>query len=291
MKKILVLGAGMVAYYLRPFSPSFASRSPRDWEVQYSSCGESKKFHEVDIRDLEGLRTVISEVDPDVVINAAAFSRIPDCENNPEMAYAVNHLGQGNAIKVCNEVGIKLVYLSTSSIFCGRTGNYSEENIPHPGTVYGQSKLRGERVTIEESDDWAIFRITGIFGDYPEFQDFVKKLILELEAGEAFPCWDQIISPTYGPFAADVIMKLIEKEVNGVWHIAGREQLSRQEVGEIVRQKIGRGTIEKVGTPEGLPANRTVSTVKLENELADLEFPMFGGCVESVIERVIGSER
>ncbi len=296
MKKTLVLGAGMLAHYLRPFSPTFASRTPRDWAAQdgNNEKGDLRKFHVVDIRDIQRLRSVVEEVKPDVVINAAVFGNIRECEKNPGMANEVNHLGQRNVVTVCNEQGIKVVYISTNSVFCGRTGNYTEMDIPHPGTVYGQSKLRGEEATRngamwegekEEAGDWAIFRITAIFGEYPGFQDFVQKTIHELRAGNTFSCWDQVISPTYGPFAAKAMMELIERNVKGVWHIAGKEQLRRDEIGEIIRKRIMGGEIRKVGTPGGLPLNRTLSIEKLQHELPDQEIPAFEECVDRMIER------
>jgi len=272
--KVLVLGAGMLAHYFKSFKPHFASKTWKDWD----------NFHIVDILELEGLREVLTRVDPEVVINAAAFGNIIACESHPELADNVNHRGQRNVIKVCNEKGIKLVSISTNSVFCGTTGNYSEEHIPHPGTVYGQSKLRGEEATRREAGDWAIFRITAIFGDYPgQKMDFVQKLIHELSLGNTLDCWDQVISPSYGPFVAKVIMKLLGRGVNGIWHIAGKEQLIRYEIGENIQRKLGKGRTRKVGTPVGLPLNRTLSIAKLKNELPDLEFPEFEKCVDELI--------
>lgn len=236
MTTVLVLGAGMLAHYLRPYHPYFASKTHKDWG----------NFPVIDIRDLRGLRKLVKDMDPGVVINAAAFGNINACERNPELADDVNHQGQRNVIRVCNELGIKLVYISTNSVFCGQSGNYGEDHVPHPGTEYGKSKLRGEEATRGEANDWAIFRITAIFGDYPGQMDFVQKTIHELKEGNTFSCWDQVISPTYGPFAAKVMMELVEREVEGVWHIAGKEQLRRYKIGEIVRRRIGKGWIDRI---------------------------------------------
>ena len=276
MKKILILGAGMVAHYLRPYHPHFASRSPRDWD----------HFHLMDIRDPDSVQHVIEDVDPDVVINAAVFGNIPACERDPMQADQVNHQGQRNVIKVCNDLGIKLVYISTNSVFCGWTGNYSEDHDPHPGTEYGRSKLRGEEATREGSRDWAIFRITSIFGDHPEKQDFVQKAISYLGQGRTFTCWDQRISPTYGPFAAQAIIELVERGAKGVWHVAGNDQLRRDEIGEIVKQRIGRGRIERSPTPTGLPRDRTMSIGKLRKELPDLEIPEFQESLNELVTRM-----
>lgn len=297
MKRTLVLGAGMLGYYLRPFSPTFASRSPRDWAVQNGTDVDSNNFHMVDVLDLDGLRKVVQKVDPEVIINTAVYGNINLCEQNPKIAERVNHQGQRNAISVCNELGVKMVYISTNSVFCGRSGNYPEDHKPHPDTVYGRTKLLGEGATREEADDWAIFRITALFGDYPGFQDFVQLLIRELRAGRDMDCWDQVISPSYGPFVAEAIMELIEGGAEGVWHVAGREQLSRLRIGEIVQNKlkgmdgdtgIDVGEVSVIATPNGLPINRTLSIKKLTREYGHLNIPDFGDCVDKVIKGMTG---
>jgi len=277
--RILILGAGMVAHYLRPLHNSphelhFASRSEKpDWE----------NHHIVDICDPPSLRSTIEEVNSDVVINAAVFGNIQACESNPTEADRVNHQGQRNVIEVCNDLGIKLVYISTNSVFCGRTGYYTEDHIPHPGTEYGRSKLRGEETTRQVSNDWAIFRITAIFGDYPGTMDFLQKAISVLKDGGTMPCWDQRVTPTYGPFLAETIMELIERGVEGVWHVAGNEGLARYEIGDMVQKQIGSGSIEQIPTPAGLPLDRTLSTDKLRSVFPHMNGPTFERSVERMV--------
>ncbi len=270
--KILVLGAGMLAYYLKPYQPYFASKSWKNWE----------NFHILDIRKPESLNKVADKIKPDVIINTAALGNIKRCEKEPELAENTNHLAHRNVIKLCNKSDIKLIFISTSSVFGGERGNYREDDSPHPTTVYGQTKLKGEEATKMESDNWAIFRITAIFGNYPEKQDFIQKTISEFKAGKSFEFWDQVISPSYGPFVAETIIKLVERDVNGIWHIAGAEQLSRYEIGEIILRCVGKGNIKRVNTPKGLPGNRSLCVEKLKKEL-NLKFPDF----QAIITRLI----
>ena len=272
--RVLVLGAGMLAHYFKPYHPHFASKSWKDWE----------NFHLLDIRDIETLRDVVENVEPDVIINTAALGNIRRCEENRELAEEQNHLAHRNVISVCNEKSIRLVYISTSSVFSGKKGNYREEDLPHPTTVYGQTKLRGEEATKNEAEDWAIFRVTAIFGDYPEAKDFVRQLMLELGQGKTFTCWDQVISPSYGPFVAGAIMSLVERAVKGIWHVAGKEHLSRYEIGTIIQQYLKKGESTKVKTPEGLPQNRSLCVDKLKRELPELDLPDFEDCVRMMIQ-------
>jgi len=290
----------MLAYYLRPYHPGshevhFASKSRKDW----------LNFHIADIRDPEALEEVVEAVEPDVIINTAVLGEVSKCEEDPELAEEINHLAHGNVISLCGERDIKPVYISTSSVFSGRKGNYVEGDAPHPTTVYGRTKLRGEEATRRGADQWAIFRVTAIFGDCPWRQDFIRKTAHGLRAGRTLELWEQVISPSYGPFVADAMMRLIGKGVNGIWHIAGEEQLSRYEIGKILMRQLeergagrlkggrgrsaaqdpeaGSGRILKVKTPEGLPRDRSLCVGKLKRELPGLEFPDFGSTVRHLL--------
>ncbi len=278
--KILVLGAGMLSYYFRPYQLYFASKTNKDWE----------NFHICDIRNPKTLEIVVNKVEPDIIINTAALGNIRRCEQYPKLVEEINHLAHKNVISLCNEKDIKLVYISTSSVFNGKKGDYKEDDEPHPTTVYGQTKLRGEKATQKYAKDWIILRPTAIFGDYPGTMDFIQKTIYELSLGNNFTCWDQIISPSWGPFVADMILKLIEKNVTGIWHVAGKEQLSRFEIGEVIQKYVKNGQITRVETPIDLPLNRSLCVEKLKGELPGLEFPCFEDIMKRMVNEKIGKK-
>ncbi len=323
--RILVLGAGMVAHFLRPCHGHFPEGSgvsiPHEIHFASRTAKEWENFHLVDIRDPKSLEIVTDRILPDVIINTAVLGNIRQCEENPGLAEDTNHLGHRNVINLCNDRGIKLIFISTSSVFSGSKGNYGEEDVPHPTTIYGQTKLRGEEATREESHDWAIFRLTAIFGDYPgDKQDFIRKTIRDLGAGRSFGFWDQVISPSFGPFVAKAIMRLVERDAKGIWHIAGNEQLTRIDIGRMIRERLldtimnitptghGRsaprsrssesgalscncgidiGEVRMVGTPAGLPRNRSLCVDKLKRELPELDIPDLGSCVEEMIRKCV----
>ena len=263
--KILVLGAGMLAYYLREFDVRFASRNPKSW-AEVLLC---------DIRKRESLEAMMKAVDPDVIINTVVYGNIKLCEQNPELAEELNHHALENVVDVCNRHGARLVHISTSSVFGGGKGNYDEEDPAHPTTVYGQTKLRGEELVRRKAEDWAIFRVTALFGNYPDRPDFIRKLAERFSAGESYQLWDQRISPSPGPFVARAIMMLVDKAACGLWHVAGDQALARHEIGETIQGILGKGEVLKAKTPEGLPRDRSLCVDKLKQELPDLEFPVF----------------
>jgi len=283
--RILVLGAGMLGYYLHKLSVEqadheihFASRTSKDWD----------HFHVVDIQDKESISRVVQRIYPDIIINTAVYGGIKRCEEHPLDAEEVNHWAHYHVIDICNDLGIPVIYVSTNSVFCGQSGNYHEDDDANPTTVYGQTKRRGELATINRADDWSIFRITALFGEFPEQQDFVQKLISELGRGNTFHCWDQVICPSHGPFVADVIYRLIMKRVRGIWHITGNHQLSRYEIGETVRKSMVGGRIEQEPTPHGLPIMRTLNIDKLSGAIPELEFPDFHETVQQLITTISG---
>ncbi len=274
--RVLVIGAGMLSHYLRPFDPIFASKTPSD-------CPH---FHHLDIRDRGLLEQLMDDIDPSVVINTAVIGNINQCEKDPELAFDINYKAHGNVIEVCNRRDIRLVYVSTSSVFDGGKGNYRETDQTIPGTVYGRTKMMGEELTRRTSQDWAIFRVTGLYGNYQRKPDFISQVIQEFLMGGEFSFWDQIFSPGYGPFVAQAIMGLVEREVGGIWHIAGKEQLSRFMIGEILRDHVGKGIVKRTGTPDWLPKDRSLCIDKLRYELPDLEVPDFREETRKLVERM-----
>lgn len=274
--RIVVIGAGMLGHYLRPFGTFFASKTSREWQ----------DFHRIDIRDLGQLQRLLDSIDPAVVINTAVMGNVNQCERDPELAFDVNYRAQGNVINACNRRGIRSVFISTSSVFDGDKGNYRETDPANPGTVYGRTKLMGEELTRRTSRDWAIFRITGLYGDYQRKPDFVNQVVQEFLIGREYSFWDQVFSPGYGPFVAQAIIELVKREVHGIWHIAGKEQLSRFEIGEILRDHVGSGVVKPIGTPDWLPKDRSLCIDKLRGELPGLETPHFREETRKIVERL-----
>ncbi len=271
--KTLVLGAGMLAWYLRNFDLSFASKSPKDWTRVYP----------LDIRRPEEVDQAMQKLEPDVIINTAVMGDIMLCEKNQKEAEDVNHQAQRKVIAACNKHGVRMIYLSTSSVFDGGAGNFREEDETRPGTIYGQTKLSGEQATREMAEDWAIFRISALFGNYPYRKDFIAQIAHRFRNQERYSFWDQVISLSYGPFVATTIMDLVKREVSGIWHIVSDTPMSRYEIGKAVQHYIGKGEVAQSKTPAHLPQNRSLCVDKLKTELPGLGFPDFQDCLRKVL--------
>ncbi|NLA39781.1 MAG: dTDP-4-dehydrorhamnose reductase [Methanomicrobiales archaeon] len=199
---ILILGAsGMLGRDLAPVFP-----------------GARLCMHEeLDITDEGAVRAYILDTKPDLIINAAAYTDVDGCEDNPKTAFAVNGDAPGYIAAACSEIGAVLVHYSTDYIFDGSKTEYIESDKPNPINVYGASKLRGEQEIAKNMDDYRIIRTSWLFGRHGK--NFVETIRnLARTDGTVRVVTDQVGKPTY---TVDLARKTVEI-VNcppGVYHV------------------------------------------------------------------------
>lgn len=162
---------------------------------------------------------------PDVVINCAAYTKVDACEDNIEIAYKINALGAKNLAIASERVNAKLVHISTDYVFNGFSKYpYREDNKTEPNSVYGKSKLMGEKFVEQFSHKYFILRTAWLYGDG---NNFVKTMIkLSLENKEVNVVNDQFGSPTSTVDLAKVIIRIMETENYGVYHATCEGQCS-----------------------------------------------------------------
>lgn len=185
---------------------------------------------DIEITDINSVKSVITRQQPDVVINTAAYVRVDDCETEQDTAYAVNALGARNIAVVCHEIGAKLAHVSTDYVFGGETEPcttpYTEFDTPIPANLYGKSKLAGENLVRDLCSRYFIIRTSGLFGvagAMGKGGNFIETMIkLSREQEQLTIVNDQIFSPTYAKDLAEKIAKLINTEYYGVFHISNR---------------------------------------------------------------------
>ena len=99
---------------------------------------------ELDITDKNAVFSIIERLRPELVINAAAYAKVDDCEDNKELAFSVNGTAPGYIAEACGRIGSKLVHFSTDCVFSGRRGNYRETDVSDAEDLYGRTKYLGE---------------------------------------------------------------------------------------------------------------------------------------------------
>lgn len=185
---------------------------------------------DMEITDVNSVSQAMQKCHPDVVINTAAFHRVDDCETEQDKAFQVNTLGARNIAVATQELGAKLVHISTDYVFGGesesRTIPYTEFGTPIPPNLYGKSKLAGENLVQHLCSKYFIIRTSGLFGiagSSGKGGNFVETMLtLAKERDELRVVNDQVFSPTYTKDLARKIGQLIETEFYGIFHITNR---------------------------------------------------------------------
>ncbi|MEW5944882.1 MAG: dTDP-4-dehydrorhamnose reductase [bacterium] len=171
--------------------------------------------NEADITKKEEVERIVSFYKPEMVINCAAYTFVDDCEKNRELAFRVNGEGAGNVGEEADKGGSPVVYISTDYVFDGKKGSpYTEEDRTYPINVYGESKLKGEELTIKYADKHYIIRTAWLFGE--NGRNFVDTMRGMLAKGTK-PLKvvnDQRGSPTFTNHFAEALVK-IAKNIKG----------------------------------------------------------------------------
>ena len=174
---------------------------------------------DLDITKPEQTEKCITLHAPDCVINCAAYTNVDGCETDSENAFAVNAAGAGNLARACRQCGAKLVHISTDYVFDG-TGRqpYTEQDEPNPLSVYGRSKLAGERCIQAAMDDCVIVRTEWLYGRRgTHFVGRILQLARERDTLEVVD--DQRGSPTCTADLARAIEALLSIPARGIYHV------------------------------------------------------------------------
>ena len=137
---------------------------------------------DVEVSDAAGLERQWESLKPAVVVNAAAFHNVELCETEPETALAVNALAARHLAAASVKHGFRLIHVSTDYVFDGAKGRpYTEVDAPRPLNCYGNSKLSGEYFIRAGAGDYAIVRVSGLYGAAPcrakKGLNFVKTML------------------------------------------------------------------------------------------------------------------
>jgi dTDP-4-dehydrorhamnose reductase len=184
---------------------------------------------ELDIGRLEEVRAEVRRHRPDIVLNAAAFTRVDEAESRPEAAYIANARGPRNLAVVTAEHQIPLLHFSTDYVFDGSAARpYHEFDPPNPASVYGASKLAGEAAVRELNPRHYVVRTAWLY--HVTGQNFLNTMRGLAERAEVRVVSDQYGSPTYAPHLAVAVTRLLETGAYGTYHLAGQGQASWFEV-------------------------------------------------------------
>ncbi len=176
---------------------------------------------QLDITDRDAVRGAIDAARPDVVVNAAAWTAVDACESDPDRAFAINGTGPRWVAEATAAAGSHLVHVSTDYVFDGtKDGPYREDDSPAPRSVYGASKLAGERAVLESDPDAAVVRTAWVMGVHG--QNMLKTVLSLRERDRLEFVDDQRGSPTFTGDLAVGLRDLADTRLGGVFHLTNR---------------------------------------------------------------------
>lgn len=182
----------------------------------------------LDLGDVAAVERMIREARPAWVFCPAGLTHVDFCEDHPQEAFRNNRDAPAAAARVAALTGARFVYYSTEYVFDGRAGPYGEDDPPRPLSVYGRSKLEGERAVQEADPRALVIRTAVVYGPEPQGKNFVYQLLQRARSGQpmTIPA-DQRSSPTYNQDLAAATAEAAERALSGVLHLAGPIVLDR----------------------------------------------------------------
>ncbi len=201
--------------------------------------GERVEVATLDALEPGALRRLLDLHRPDVVVNAAAFSRIADCERLPELAGLLNAVFPALVAQLCRARASRLVHVSTDLVFGARPPHawrFTEDDRPAPSSVYGATKAGGEKRVLALMPDALVVRLPLLWGDSGGRELGASDPVLAaIERGEVPKLFvDEFRTPLDVGNAARALLELVERAERGILHVAGPERLSRHELARLL---------------------------------------------------------
>ncbi len=190
-------------------------------------------FSILDITDIEQIKNILTNFNPDVIINLAAFTDVDGCELNPDKVYLLN---AKSVEMLSNNFDGQFIQISTDYVFDGYNGPYSEDDGTNPMSIYGKTKLEAEKILQDNINNWCILRTNVLFDYYNNTEaSSIKWIIDSLKANKSINVVDdQWNNPTWTQNLAEIIELVINKNVTGLYNYGGAVYLNRFEFTKII---------------------------------------------------------
>lgn len=187
---------------------------------------------DLDVTKADAAENTLKQIKPEVIINTSAFHRVDDCEDDPTPAFAVNTYGARNLALIAKKLGAALVHISTDYVFSGdKKSPYSEADPADPQSVYGISKLAGEKMIEYLLPEHFIVRSSGLYGTAGCLEkgktNFVESMIDRAKKGQPLKVVnDEVLTPTYSLDLARKVLEIIPHRSYGLYHITNAGECS-----------------------------------------------------------------
>jgi dTDP-4-dehydrorhamnose reductase len=243
---------------------------------------------------------------PDIVVNAAAYTAVDQAEREPEIARLVNAKGAGDVAAAARALHVPVIHLSTDYVFDGdKKSAYVEDDPVSPKSVYGATKLAGERAVAAATSDYVILRTAWLYAPYGK--NFVRTMIgLAQSRNEVRVVADQNGCPTYAPDIANAVISIahnllkspFDRTLRGIFHFAGRGETTWADFAAAIfaclsskglkRPALTYITSAEYPTPAARPLNSRLNCTKLAR-IHEVRAPQWRDSLAICMERLTSS--
>ena len=229
-----------------------------------------------DLLEAGACSRLLDEVGPDAIIHTAAIANIEACEANPEGARLLNGEFPGQLAELCANRGVRLIHISTDAVFDGtKDSPYKEDDHPNPLSIYAQTKLNGEKAVLSVNADAIVARVNFFGWSLNGKRSLSEFFFNHLRVGK--PCngfTDVWFCTMFVDDLADTLVRMLEKDLSGLYHVVGSEALTKYNFGVRIARQFGfdEKLIRPISVEEsGLTAKRSrrlrLSVHKLSTDL------------------------
>lgn len=193
----------------------------------------------LDICDFYAARKLVAELAPDLILHPAAWTDVDGCALDPQKALRINGLATGHLAAISAAQGSSILYVSSNEVFAGNLGRaYTEADAPVPANAYGYSKWYGERAISQVNPRHYIVRSAWLFAHGGG--NFVQAMLNAAQAGKALRVvTNEVANPTYTNDLAAAIVKLIESQRFGIYHLVNEGAVSRWQFARAILDQAG----------------------------------------------------
>jgi dTDP-4-dehydrorhamnose reductase len=275
MQKILLIGQGSLGEYIKN------QAILKNYKI-VGTFNDSKKPNclFLNICEINSIEKIVKNVNPDYIINCASSGDVDYLESHPEIAFNVNSLGAENIAKISHENKIRLIHISTDSVFDGIKGNFKETDSPNPVNIYGKSKYEGEKNILKICNDFIIIR-TNFYGLYSTRKYFFNWILDNIKKNQSFLGFDDVI---FTPLDVSTLSKMIILSLNinfnGILHFSSDTPISKYNFIKNtlnffeLKNSLKKGSIESAQSLALRPKNTSLNNEK-SKEFIKIQIPSY----------------
>jgi dTDP-4-dehydrorhamnose reductase len=254
---------------------------------------------QADLLEAGAIGRVLEAVHPAAVVHCAAAADLDYCERYPEISRRINAEVPGQMASECSLRNIRLIHISTDAVFDGlKDGSYAETDQPHPGSIYATTKYAGEQAVLQANPYAIVARVNfygwSLSGGRSLGEFFVKNLSRGTPV-RGFA--DVTFCPTFVNDLGEALIRLLESELRGTYHVVGPAAMTKYEFGVAIAGKFGYDeslispqSVEEFGLPARRSHNLGLLTDKLSTDLG-ISLPDFSTGLDKFHEQFLAGFR